>query len=67
MPGTLLLSELPETQSMTCICCNCQRERFAADDWREHSPLPGERLTHGICPDCVHELYPDIASLVLGN
>jgi hypothetical protein len=49
---------------MTCVCCHCKRERTDADEWREHAPRRGERLTHGICPACMYELYPDIAPLV---
>jgi hypothetical protein len=49
---------------MTCVCCHCQRERTAADEWGAHRPRAGERLTHGICPACLYELYPDIAPLV---
>lgn len=64
MLGTAVLTE---TDAMTCICCACKRERVGPDEWREHSPYPGERLTHGICPDCVFELYPDLAPLVLGR
>ncbi len=57
---------LPE---LTCVCCNCQRERTDADAdrWQEHTPRPGERLTHGICPECLFELYPDLAPLVRGR
>jgi hypothetical protein len=49
---------------LVCVCCNCQRARVAPDEWREHDPRPGEQLTHGICPACLNELYPDIAPLV---
>lgn len=49
---------------MTCVCCNCKRERTAAGEWHEHAPQPGERVTHGICPACIDELYPEIAPLI---
>jgi hypothetical protein len=49
---------------MTCVCCHCQRERTAANEWRERTPRDGERLTHGICPKCLYDLYPDIAPFV---
>lgn len=51
---------------LTPVCCNCQRERVGADDWREHVPVEGERLTHGICPTCLFVLYPDVAPLISG-
>jgi hypothetical protein len=47
---------------LTCVCCNCRRERTDDNEWREHCPVAGERVTHGICPDCITELYPDIAA-----
>lgn len=54
-------SALPE---LTPVCCHCQRERFAHGEWREHIPVAGERLTHGICPQCLDTLYPDLAPLI---
>lgn len=67
MFGTSLLTE-PKTKSeMTCVCCNCKRSRANNSEWQEHTPRPGERLTHGICPTCIRQLYPDIAPLVCGE
>jgi hypothetical protein len=57
-------AERRTAHEMTCICCNCKRERVGSDEWREHVPHPGEQLTHGICPTCLYELYPDIAHLI---
>lgn len=51
----------PTTAGLTCVCCHCRRERTETNEWREHFPVAGERLSHGICPDCIFELYPDIA------
>jgi hypothetical protein len=64
MNGTASLIESSVQHGMTCVCCHCNRERIGSDEWREHIPLPDERLTHGICPSCIEELYPDIAHLV---
>jgi hypothetical protein len=61
MLDTLLLKDLRLAGEMTCVCCNCQREKTNAGEWQEHTPRDGERLTHGICPACLYELYPDIA------
>jgi hypothetical protein len=49
---------------LTPVCCNCRRERISPREWRERVPVAGERLTHGICPACLYDLYPDIAPLV---
>jgi hypothetical protein len=67
MLESMLLKDLDAPGEMTCVCCNCQREKTAANEWREHTPRAGERLTHGICPACLYQLYPDIAPLVRGR
>jgi uncharacterized protein YaiE (UPF0345 family) len=64
MYGTRFHTGAPEPHEMTCVCCHCKRERTGPDEWRDHAPRPGERLTHGICPVCLYKLYPDIAPLV---
>jgi hypothetical protein len=64
MVGTTPRNELEVRREMTCVCCNCQREQTASNEWRDHTPQPGERLTHGICPACLYVLYPDIAPYV---
>jgi hypothetical protein len=67
MMETTLLKDRHTAEEIICVCCNCKRERTAGDEWREHTPQPGERLTHGICPACLYTLYPDIAPLVHGR
>lgn len=67
MLETSLLKERLTSSEMTCVCCNCHRERAGTGEWRDHTPRPGERLTHGICPACLYHLYPDIAPLVRGR
>lgn len=67
MLDTPLLKERLTSSELTCVCCNCHRERTGAGEWRDHTPRPGERLTHGICPMCLYDLYPDIAPLVRGR
>jgi hypothetical protein len=67
MVDTSLLTERLTPGVMTCVCCNCNREKTGPDEWGEHTPQVGERLTHGICPACLYELYPDIAPLVRGR
>jgi hypothetical protein len=63
MEPSLLESCVDEPQ-MTCVCCHCQRERTENNEWRDRCPVAGERITHGICPCCLYELYPDIAPLI---
>jgi hypothetical protein len=64
MTGTLSRSTTLTAADLTRICCGCKREHTADGEWREHHPVAGERLTHGICPDCLYELYPDVAPLI---
>jgi hypothetical protein len=58
---TVLRKTFLTAAELTCVCCNCHRERTDKNEWREHHPVAGERLSHGICPRCLYELYPDIA------
>lgn len=67
MRGTSSLIDPVSQDGLTCVCCSCQRERDQFGEWHDHTPQAGERLTHGICPECIHDLYPDIAPLVCGR
>ena len=64
MVAPFVRDRMAEDTKMTCVCCHCRRERTAADEWRDRTPIAGERLTHGICPVCLYELYPDLAPLI---
>lgn len=53
------------------ICMNCKKVRNDKGYWtqvelyvQEHSEA---EFTHGICPDCVRKLYPEVADAVLDN
>lgn len=51
------------------ICCNCDKIRhprqdpFCRSSWFSSAPykneLESDKLTHGICPDCLEKLYPE--------
>jgi hypothetical protein len=47
------------------ICCACKRLRDRLGHWERVDLAPYERagavFTHGICPECVKRLYPDLA------
>jgi hypothetical protein len=48
--------------SLICVCCNCDRVRNRSGMWvGDHTPVAGERHTHGICPECFQVLYPEFA------
>jgi hypothetical protein len=65
MLETPVLTGCLSASDLTCVCCNCQRERTAGNEWRERRPVAGQRVTHGICPHCLWELYPDVASQIV--
>ena len=66
------ISEIKTLQGLLPICSNCKKIRETdADPKRPESWVPFEvymhhhteaTFTHGICPECVKKLYPDIDS-----
>jgi AmiR/NasT family two-component response regulator len=60
---TKALFTVKRLSGMLPICANCKRIRDDQDHWqdiegyiREHSEA---EFTHGLCPECAEELYPD--------
>jgi len=58
------LSEVKTLRGLLPMCCNCKKIRDNQGLWNEieqyilqHSEA---QLTHGICPDCVKALYPNL-------
>lgn len=55
--------------SFMTICSICHRIKKKNTEWiglrEDYSSLIGERISHGICPDCLKKLYPDITGEVL--
>lgn len=63
------LDEIKALRGIVPICSNCKKIRDDTGYWqqiesyiRKHS---GAQFSHGICPDCIRELYPDIAPEIL--
>ncbi len=66
------LQHVRRLEGLLPICSNCQKihveeeeDQTGTDRWipmedyvREEA---GIKLTHGLCPDCMHKLYPDLA------
>ena len=50
------------------ICASCKKIRDDRGYWNQLEQYIGERsqaaFSHGICPDCLHRLYPDVADKV---
>ncbi len=59
----LLYTRIRILEGLIPICANCKKIRNDEDQW-EHleTYIAGHshsEFTHGICPDCARELYPD--------
>lgn len=58
------LAEVKQLRGIIPICANCKKMRDDKGYWmqvehylREHSDA---EFSHSLCPDCLHELYPDL-------
>jgi hypothetical protein len=53
------------------ICSSCKKIRDDKGYWNEVERYIGEhseaQFSHGICPDCMRKLYPELADKVLGR
>lgn len=65
------LAQVKQLSGIIPICSNCKNIRNDDGYWQqvekyinEHS---GAMFTHGICPDCVRKLYPEMADRILKN
>lgn len=65
------LAEIKTLQSLLPICANCKKIRNDAGEWEAVDNYISKRtdtkFSHGICPDCIRLLYPEIADDVLGG
>lgn len=65
------ISEVKTLQALLPVCANCKRIRddrgyWSAVDTYVVSQGLGE-VTHGICPECIRQLYPNIADKIAGS
>jgi len=65
------LANVKSLSGLLPICASCKKIRDDKGYWsqvesyvQKHSDAT---FTHGICPDCIKKLYPDLAESVLGN
>jgi hypothetical protein len=58
------ISELADLRSVIPICANCKKIRNDEEYWEHLEAYFKSHLdldfSHGICPDCVKKLYPDL-------
>lgn len=67
----IALSEVKTLQEFLPICANCKKIRNDEGYWEQleeyitqHS---GARFSHGICPSCMDELYPELSDDAPGS
>jgi hypothetical protein len=60
------MSEIKILQGLLPICASCKKIRDGSGKWNEIEVYIKDRseadFSHGICPDCLKKLYPEIAS-----
>lgn len=63
------ISNVKTLKSLLPICSHCKKIRDDQGYWSQVeiyiSKNSGSQFSHGICPDCLREFYPDIAEEVL--
>ncbi len=56
-----LKAEENKNENIVSICANCKKVRGKTVDWQRVEEFFSHiAFSHGICPDCCQELYPDI-------
>ena len=67
----LAREEISLLKKIVTICSNCKSVRNFKGDWIKLEHYMYEEtdidLSHGLCPDCLRELYPDIAEKILNK
>jgi hypothetical protein len=65
------LEEIRTLRGIIPICSHCRKIKDTCGSWKaiedylyEHSDA---QLSHGICPECLQQLYPDMASKILSK
>jgi PAS domain S-box-containing protein len=65
------LSRVKLLSGLLPICANCKRIRDDHGSWSQVeayiSSHSDTTFTHGICPECLHKLYPELEQKVLGR
>ena len=59
-----LETELEQIRQMITICANCHQIKNEQDEWQKIENFLrnhfGMQFSHGICPDCLKKLYPQL-------
>ena len=63
------LQEVKTLRGFLPICANCRKIRQDSGYWQQIEIYVQEhtdaKFTHGLCPDCLHNLYPGLADNIL--
>lgn len=63
------MAELKVLRGIIPICANCKKIRNDSGYWEQvETYIEGHttaEFTHGICPECFHQLYPEYAKIIL--
>ncbi len=63
------LAEVKTLRGLVPICCFCKRVREDEGFWQQVEVYVGNRteatFSHGLCPDCIKQHYPEVADHVL--
>ena len=62
------IHEMMEVGGLLPICANCKKIRSSANEWQQIEGYIKDHIvdvdfTHGLCPDCLTKLYPNIAGI----
>jgi hypothetical protein len=63
------IHELMELGGLLPICANCKKIRSSTNQWQQIEGYIKEHIvdvnfTHGLCPDCITKLYPEISKIL---
>jgi PAS domain S-box-containing protein len=65
----LLTDNARQTKAVITVCSGCKKIKSKEGVWlpvtQDLSRMIGLPLSHGICPDCIYALYPEIADNVM--
>jgi len=65
------ITELAELRQLLPMCSYCRRVRDDSDFWEDVEQYlikhTGVSFSHGVCPDCMREHFPDLAEEVLAR
>jgi DNA-binding response OmpR family regulator len=64
-------TQINQLTKLIPICCNCKKIRQDSGYWQAIESYiteqSGAMVSHGICPDCMRSLYPEVADEILGK